>query len=211
MTYPQKRMFLTSSFADVAELFLTFTEGKCAGKTVTFIPTASIVEEVRFYVPAGRAALEKLGLTIDELEISTASKEEIEHKLQKNDYIYITGGNTFFLLQELKRTGADRLIIEQINLGKVYIGESAGSIVMSRNIDYVKEMDDAALAPDLAAFSSLGMVDFYPVPHHTNFPFKEAVESIISEFSGELDLCPISNQQVIVVYDDEFKVCSAEA
>lgn len=198
-----KKMFLTSSFADVADLFLKFTQGKCAGKTATFIPTASLVEEVRFYVSAGKVALEKLGVSVDELEISTASKEEIESKLQKNDYIYIAGGNTFFLLQELKRTGADKLIIEQINLGKMYVGESAGTIVLSRNIEYVKEMDDFAAAPKLGSFSSLGLVDFYPVPHHTNFPFKESVENIISNYNGELDLYPISNKQAIIVNDNE--------
>ena len=206
-----KKMFLTSSFADVADLFLKFTQKKCAGKTATFIPTASLVEEVRFYVSAGKVALEKLGMNVDELEISTASKEEIESKLQKNDYIYITGGNTFFLLQELKRTGADKIIIEQINLGKIYVGESAGSIVMSRNIEYVKEMDDNTAAPRLASFSSLGLVDFYPVPHHTDFPFKESVESIISNYNGELDLCPINNKQVIIVNENEFEVWAAEA
>lgn len=205
-----KKMFLTSSFADVADLFLKFTQGKCAGKTATFIPTASLVEEVRFYVSAGKVALEKLGVSVDELEISTASKEEIESKLQKNDYIYIAGGNTFFLLQELKRTGADKLIIEQINLGKMYVGESAGTIVMSRNIEYVKEMDDFAAAPKLGSFSSLGLVDFYPVPHHTNFPFKESVENIISNYNGELDLYPISNKQVIIVNDNESEVWAAE-
>lgn len=205
-----KKMFLTSSFADMADLFLKFTQEKCAGKTATFIPTASLVEKVRFYVSAGKVALEKLGVNVDELEISTASKEEIESKLQKNDYIYITGGNTFFLLQELKSTGADKLIIEQINLGKIYVGESAGSIVMSRNIEYVKEMDDITAAPRLVSFSSLGLVDFYPVPHHTNFPFKESVESIISNYNEELDLCPISNKQVIVVNENEFEVWAAE-
>src|SRR5690606_9475763 len=113
---------------------------------------------------------------VDELEISTASRQEIESKIQKNDYIYITGGNTFFLLQELKRTGADKIIKEKVGFGKIYIGESAGAVVMSRNIEYVKDMDDSASAPDIGSFSSLGMVDFYPVPHHTNFPFKESVE-----------------------------------
>ena len=206
-----KKMFLTSSFADVADLFLKFTGGKCAGKTATFIPTASLVEEVRFYVSAGKEALEKLGVMVDKLEISTASKDEIERKLQKNDYIYITGGNTFFLLQELKRTGADKAIIEQINSGKMYIGESAGSIVVSRDIEYVKDMDDFTAAPNVGSFSSLGLVDFYPVPHHANFPFKESVESIISSYKEKIDLCPISNAQAIIVNDNKFEVWPDEA
>lgn len=205
-----KKMFLASSFVDVADLFVKFTSGACVGKTVTFIPTASLVEEVNFYVAAGKEALEKCGLIVDELEISTAPKEEIDSKLQKNDYIYITGGNTFFLLQELKRTGADKIIKEQVSLGKMYIGESAGSIVTSRNIEYAKDMDDFTVAPDIDSFLSLGMVDFYPVPHHTNFPFKESAETIISSYSGKIDLCPISNTQVIIVNGDAFEVWTAE-
>jgi len=205
-----KKMFLASSFADVANLFEKFAGEECSGKTVTFIPTASLNEEVAFYVGAGKESLEKLGLVVDELEVSMSTKEEIENKLKSNDYIYVTGGNTFFLLQELKRTGADRFIIEQINLGKKYIGESAGSIVLSRNIKYTKDMDDCTAAPNIGSFSSLGVIEFYPVPHHTNFPFKESVERIISDYGNELDLCPISNKQAIVVSGNKYEVWSSE-
>lgn len=201
-----KKIFLASSFADVADLFVKFTNEKCEGKTVTFIPTASLSEEVKFYVSAGKEELEKRGLIVDELEISTATKEEIESKLQRNDYIYITGGNTFFLLQELKRTGADKIITEQIESGKPYVGESAGAIVLSRNIYYVKEMDNSMAAPELDSFSSLGLVDFYPLPHHTNFPFKEAVENVISNYAEKIELLPFSNTQAITVNGDEFKI-----
>ena len=203
-----KKKFLASSFADVADLFVKFTDGKCEGKKITFISTASLPEEVKFYVAAGKEALEKLGLLVDELEISTATKEEIAGKLQGNDYIYVTGGNTFFLLQELKRTGADKIITEQIKSGKPYVGESAGSIALSRNIEYVKDMDDLTAASTLDSFSSLGLIDFYPLPHYTNFPFKEAVENIISNYSGKIELCPISNTQAIIVNESEFEVLS---
>ena len=205
-----KKLFLTSSFVDVADLFVEFTEEKCAGKTVTFIPTASLVEDITFYVDAGKKALEERGLIVDELEISTATKDSIASKLQQNDYIYVTGGNTFFLLQELKKTGADNLISEQINSGKMYIGESAGSIVMSHNIEYVKDMDDFTVAPNIETFSSLGLIDVYPVPHYTNFPFKESAEKIISSYEEEIELCPISNTQAIVIYDNKFEVWGAK-
>jgi dipeptidase E len=201
-----KKMFLASSFADVAELFVKFTDGQCVGKTVTFIPTASLNEEVNFYVEDGKEALIKQGMIVDELEISTATKEEIKSKLQQNDYIYITGGNTFFLLQELRKSGADEIITEQINLGKVYIGESAGSIIVSNNIEYVKEMDDFTIALNLDSFVSLGLVDFYPLPHYESFPFEEIVENIIANYTGKINLFPISNTQVIMVDGEKIEV-----
>ncbi len=204
-----KKMFLASSFADVADLFAKFMDGKCEGRRITFIPTASLPEEVNFYVAAGRESLEKLGLVIDELEISTASKKEIADRLQKNDYIYVTGGNTFFLLQELKRTGADRIIAEQISSGKLYVGESAGAIVLSRNIEYVKDMDDCTAALALNSFSSLGVIEFYPLPHYSCFPFAEAAESIMANYADKIKLCPISNTQAIVVNEGEWQVLGA--
>ncbi|GHU57244.1 putative peptidase Lmo0363 [Clostridia bacterium] len=201
-----KRLFLSSSFNGVSKLFSSFANEELKGKTVTFIPTASVPEKVNFFVNSGRKALSKLGLTVDELEISTATENEISSKLQQNDFIYITGGNTFFLLQELKRTGADKIITEQIDSGKLYIGESAGSMIMSPNIEYAKGLDDCKKAPNLDTFSALNVVDFYPLPHHTNQPFKKAVEKIIAAYESELKLYPISNSQAILVNGIDVKV-----
>lgn len=197
-----KKLFLASSFKDVANIFADF-EKDLKGKTVTFIPTASKVEKVVFYVNSGKKALQKLGLIIDELDISTASNDEINSKLINNDFIYITGGNTFFLLQELKKTGADKIIIDEINKGKLYIGESAGAIVTSANVEYAKRMDDVKKAPNLTEFNGLNLVDFYVIPHYTNFPFEKTVEKIIEDYSSKLNLSPISNKDAILVVDNK--------
>lgn len=199
-----KKLFLASSFKDVANIFADF-EKNLNGKTVTFIPTASVVEKVVFYVDAGKKVLEKLGLIIDELEISTATTDEVSAKLKGNDFIYVTGGNTFFLLQELKRTGADKIIIEEVNAGKLYIGESAGAVVTAANIEYVKGMDSVKKAPDLVDFDALGLVEFYTVPHYTNSPFKKIAQKIIDNYSSTLNLSPISNNDAILVNNNEVK------
>jgi dipeptidase E len=200
-----KKLFLVSSFKDVVNIFTDF-EKDLSGKTVTFIPTASKVEKVIFYVNAGRKALEKIGLTVDELEISTATTDETSSKIKNNDFIYVTGGNTFYLLQELKRTGADKLIIDEVNSGKLYIGESAGAMVVSANVEYAKGMDSIKKAPDLKSFDALGLVEFYAVPHYNNPPFKKAAQKIIDTYSSTLKLTPISNSQAILVNNNEIKV-----
>lgn len=200
-----KKLFLSSSFQDVTNIFTEF-EKDLIGKTVTFIPTASIVEKVTFYVTSGKKALEKMGLIVDELEVSTASTDEITSKIKQNDFIYVTGGNTFFLLQELKRTGADHLIIDEVNAGKLYIGESAGAIVTSPNIEYAKGMDSEKEAPGLDNLDALGLVDFYTVPHHTNQPFKKAAQSIIDAYSATLQVSPISNYDAILVSGNKLEI-----
>jgi dipeptidase E len=202
----ERKLFLASYFSPVAKLFVEFTQNTCAGKKVVFIPTASIPEKVTFFVDGDRKALGKLGLIMDELEVSKASKKEIENKIAGADYIFVAGGNTFFLLQELKRSGADRLIMEHIRKGKPYVSTSAGSIIVSKDIEYVKYMDNPAVAPDLNSnFSALGIVDFYIVPHCVNFPFKKPAEKIISEYGNRLDLRPIHNKQAIAVKGNQIE------
>lgn len=201
-----RKLFLSSSFKDVSKLFADFVGDNLKGKSVAFIPTAAIHEKVNFYVKSGRKALEQMGMVVDELEVSSALESEISGKLCSNDYIYITGGNTFFLLQELRKTGADKVIAEQIAMGKLFIGESAGSMVLAPNIEYVKSMDDYEAASELMSYDALSIVDFYPLPHHTNFPFKKTVEKIIAQYKATLSLKPISNAQAILLRGDDVSV-----
>ncbi|AWF80091.1 peptidase S51 [Microbulbifer sp. A4B17] len=202
------KLFLTSYFAEVAGVIGDFDE-RIEGKRVTFIPTASLPEEITFYVEDAKKALEQLGLIVDKLEVSTASTGEIEDKLKNNEYIYVTGGNTYFLLQELRRSGADKILLEQIRLGKPYIGESAGTVVLSPNIAYIQEMDNPDAAKNLESYEGLNLVNFYPLPHYGNQPFKDSAELVISKYSNEIELSPFSNNQLIAVIDGEVETWSA--
>jgi dipeptidase E len=200
--HKMKSLFLASYFKDVANLFPAFTNNTHLGKKVVFIPTASLTEILPFYVGTDKKALKKLGLIVDELEISKAPKDEIINKIAESDYIFVSGGNTFYLLQELKRTGTDKLIIDHINKGKTYIGSSAGSAITSKSIDYMKLMDNPRPAKELHDYSALSIVDFYLLPHFLNFPFIRITKKTVAEYSDKLDLRPINNNQAIIVNGD---------
>ena len=206
-----KRLFLCSSFADVANLLIDFANEDLKGKIIAFIQTASLTESIRFYVKTGKKALEKVGMIVEEVEITQFSNEEISSILHKCDYIYITGGNTFFLLQELKRKGVDKIISEQVKSGKLYIGESAGAIIASPDTEYMKNVnfDPIEKAPELEDYSSLGLVDFYTIPHYGNFPFKKKGEKVIQLYNEKLQLIPISNKQAIFIEDSNIQIKDA--
>ena len=194
-----KSLFITSSFSDVASIFKDTEENLTPGKTVTFIPTASIHEEINFYIEDAKKSLEGMGLLVEVIDVSIEDKDTIFSSLERNDFIYVSGGNTFFLLQELKRTGADKEIIKQVQSGKTYIGESAGSMILSPSIDYVRDMDDESAAPSLESYEALNLIDFYPLPHHTNEPFIEITEAMKSKYSKTIKIEPFSNSEAFRV------------
>ena len=158
------QLFLCSSFSDVAK-FLPDCVKNLQGMKVAFIPTAAEVEKMKFYVKKGWKALEDLGMQITELNISTTEASKIKNTIENVDCIYVSGGNTFYLLQELKKTGADELIKQHILTGKLYIGESAGAMITAPNIEYVCLMDDSNEVKELSSFAALNVVDFSTVPH----------------------------------------------
>ncbi|MFC2468299.1 MAG: peptidase S51, partial [Capnocytophaga endodontalis] len=43
------------------------------------------------------------------------------------------------------------------------------------------------------------------LPHYLNFPYKEATQKIVNDYSPKIDLRPISNNQVITVLGNEIK------
>ena len=178
------------------------------GKTVTYIPTAAIAEEIEGMAEAETRMLEELGLTVDELEVSTASKDNVREKLAKNDMIFVGGGNTFFLLQELKRSGADQIIAREVEKGKLYIGESAGAIAACPDSGYSAEMDVPGKAPELTDYTGMGLVDFYVVPHMGHPEMGPAANSIIEKYSSLLGLKVIDDHQVILIEGDKVSILS---
>lgn len=200
-----KKLILVSMLYQVTDLVKTI-EPELAGKTVTYISTAGIVEETEGMVEEETTILESLGLAVDVLDVSAASYESIVNSLTKNDIIFIGGGNTFFLLQELRRSGADKILVQEVNKGKLYIGESAGAVIACPDIGYCSGMDSPEKAPELTDYTGLGLVDFYIVPHIGNKEMGEAAEKAVEEYNSRLDLKIITDRQIIQVDGENLKI-----
>lgn len=94
------------------------------GGRLAYITTAAAVEPWGFaHTMLTRRQLRQLGFRVTELDVSTAAAPDVRSTLSDADCIYVGGGNSFFLLQELRRTGADALLAERIADGIPYIGD----------------------------------------------------------------------------------------
>lgn len=197
------RLFLTSSLAGTEKFVEKFLENQNS-KTIVFIPTASVVGDYTGYVDEAKAVFTALGYRVIELDIEKISKVKAEEILNQNSIVYISGGNSFYLLQELKKKDLDSFIKNKVLEDKlIYIGESAGAIITSKNIDYSSLMDEKEKANELVDSSALSLVDFYVVPHYKEFPFEESADKILDVYGLELNLKPINNHEAIVIDGDQ--------
>ena len=195
------KLFLCSHFSSVGSLI----KEKIDNKKVAFIPTASLHEGYTGYVGSARKLFKKLGASVTEIDISTEAYSTIQAVFEDADVIYFTGGNSFFLMDQLRKTETDELLKKELANGKLMIGESAGAIICAPTIQYIEQMDEKPEDYSQEDNEGLDLIDFYVLPHYLTAPFKKITERIMAEFS-DLNICAINNHQAIIVNDEGSKV-----
>lgn len=195
------KLFLCSHFSSVGSLIKEEIENK----KVAFIPTASLHEGYTGYVGSARKLFKKLGASVTEIDISTEAYSTIQAVFEDADVIYFTGGNSFFLMDQLRKTETDELLKKELANGKLMIGESAGAIICAPTIQYIEQMDEKPEDYSQEDNEGLDLIDFYVLPHYLTAPFKKITERIMAEFS-DLNICAINNHQAIIVNDEGSKV-----
>ena len=195
------KLFLCSHFSSVGSSI----KEEIDNKKVAFIPTASLHEGYTGYVGSARKLFKKLGASVTEIDISTEAYSTIQAVFEDADVIYFTGGNSFFLMDQLRKTETDELLKKELANGKLMIGESAGAIICAPTIQYIEQMDEKPEDYSQEDNEGLDLIDFYVLPHYLTAPFKKITERIMAEFS-DLNICAINNHQAIIVNDEGSKV-----
>ncbi|MCP4354209.1 MAG: type 1 glutamine amidotransferase-like domain-containing protein [Proteobacteria bacterium] len=77
----------------------------------------------------------------------------------------ISGGNTFYLLQEIVKKDLFPVIHQKLEEGVLYIGESAGAALACEDIKYMTPMDSPELTPNLKSTKALGLFSIPVIPH----------------------------------------------
>lgn len=195
------KLFLCSHFSSVGSLI----KEEIDNKKVAFIPTASLYEGYTGYVGSARKLFKKRGASVTEIDISTEAYSTIQAVFEDADVIYFTGGNSFFLMDQLRKTETDELLKKELANGKLMIGELAGAIICAPTIQYIEQMDEKPEDYSQEDNEGLDLIDFYVLPHYLTAPFKKITERIMAEFS-DLNICAINNHQAIIVNDEGSKV-----
>ncbi len=204
------KLFLTSYLAGTKELVQNFLTQNDV-QEILFIPTAANVEEYRGYVDEGIAVLKETGCSVNILDIATTPHSKSVQAIKNSACLCIAGGNTFYLLQELKRNGLLDLIKQKVQDGMLYIGESAGAIIACPDISYNQIMDDKTVATELTNYSGMGLVDYYVLPHNGEFPFVETTAQTIKVYGEKINLVPLNNSQAVVVEGKKSAVLTEES
>ncbi|KFF30895.1 Type 1 glutamine amidotransferase-like domain-containing protein [Bifidobacterium bombi] len=105
------------------------------------------------------------GCDLVDVMVATTPPDQLVEVLDHADGIYMASGETFDLLNALKTSGADKLIVDKVREGLPYVGSSAGSVVAGPSIEPISVMDSPDLAPNLHDYTALDLIDRVIIPH----------------------------------------------
>lgn len=136
---------------------------------VAFIPSCSYhanedyQEFIEHYHPLG---LKKIIM----LNIDAPFSNVLKEAAFRSDIIHLGGGNTYYFLKHLKKTGIFKELKSWVKRGGVLTGLSAGAIVMTKKIDTAgfPSFDCDDNEESIKNFSGMNLVDFEFFPHYKN-------------------------------------------
>ncbi len=201
-----KNLFLASQIQDITVKKLVALLNKKPNQIqLCFIPTAGNHQGKKLEDRGSWQAVNKLGFKPEVLDVAGKNQKNVAGVIREADIVLMNGGNTFYLLDQVRKSGADKEITHLLDRGGWYVGSSAGSILATPDIGYIAPMDTPELAPDLTSYRGLGLVDVSIVPHVGNPDYPKA-NSVIDQFSGNDELVKLSDEQVLVVQGKDKRI-----
>lgn len=198
------RLFLTSSGISGLKKEFIKLAGNPKGLKCGFVPTAAI-DKNKIYVKFARKEITDLGMEL--IEIDLRNKSDIR-KLSDCDVIYVNGGNTFYLLKWIRKSGFDKKIKTLLKKGVVYVGVSAGSYVACPNIEAAKwkHLSDPNFVK-IKNLKALNLVNFLIVAHYTNRNKKDVENGVkITNYP----VVVLTDKQAVCVKNNKIKVVGKE-
>ena len=159
--------------------------------------------------PFAQAELKAIGEaaeTLVPLTLSQSKSSDLQNEIASANCIYVASGEVFRLLNALRSTGADRLLTDAVNQGKLYAGSSAGAVVAGPSIEPASIMDDSKTAPQLTDYTALNLTSHVIVPHAqgTTGPYSiEVISKTVETYGREWNLLLLRDGQALFMEDEK--------
>lgn len=202
-----KKLFLSSVACLTLDKINELLPDEPSQLKLSFIPTASNLYKDKSWLYKDRDKLVEMGFIVKDLDIEGKTKEYLQQELLDVDGVFISGGNTFYLLEKVRESGFDEIIKKLVEKGIVYIGSSAGSAIVCPTIGMVNGLDDPAEAPALKSYEALHLVDFIIFLHYGDDDYKQQYETIVREWTTKGYECKyLANNQALVINGNDCKL-----
>jgi dipeptidase E len=186
--------------------------GKPASETmIVFIPTAmNMARGDKTWFINDLYNIKKQGFKfIDIVDIAALPEKVWLPRLEKGDVLFFSGGNTFYLMYWLKKTGLLKSLPKLLQT-RVYAGISAGSMVTNPSLIFSgadkKEYNKETIG--YCDEDALHFVDFYIQPHFNSHKHplsdKEHIEAIAEKV--DKTVYALDNDSAIKVVDDQLEI-----
>ena len=115
--------------------------------------------------------LEDVGFNVTLLDLRQYfnNNDKLMDDIRGYNAFFVRGGNTFVLRKAMSLSGFDKFLVNNKTNDKIlYIGESAGTCVLAKNLDGVDIEDNPinVYNDDVVMYEGVGLLDFSPVPHY---------------------------------------------
>jgi dipeptidase E len=133
--------------------------------------------------------------------------DEVEARIDKCDVIFVVGGNTDYLVYVYKKTGFDKLLLKLLD-SKVYVGSSAGSIVMGKRASTKEYLEAFGKEKDFGITSYMNLVNLAIRPHMDSSEHPKRRKEVLVQSSQGLDfpVYGLRDDSAIVIDGDSLNV-----
>jgi dipeptidase E len=144
----------------------------------------------RRYRPFGGTHFHCLPVDLPELHREDAARRRAARVLHESDVVYLAGGNTFYFLFHLQRSGLLPVLQRFVARGGVLVGMSAGAHLLTPHIGLAGyppfDRDENDVRLPRRSLGALDVVDFEFFPHYRHSPRYRRALADYARRSGRL-------------------------
>lgn len=206
-----KKLFLASAAVFTLDLIRQTLPSSTKKLRVAFVPTAADLYTEKQWMYDDRNKLLKMGFDVFDVDIKNKTEEKLFEELKSIDMLFVSGGNTYYLLEKTLQSGFDKVVKKLIDKGVIYIGSSAGSVLTCPTIEFIEDLDDRSEA-NLTAFNGLGLVDFLILPHYGDPKYDARLNKIIATWKNKgHNIITLTNNQAIILEGDSQRIVDVKS